>query len=244
VLFSASLANSTWKKYNSGWRKFLSFIEKFESTLVWPVQTCTVRNFALWCLTTDRLKPETVKIYIQSVQLAHTLKGVPCSKFMEDNLLKMLLTGACNLDLYKPEPLSSSRRSVNLNLLSVLGHRIAQENWSLESKQIVWAAALVAFFTCSRMGEILPSEQNYDPFATLCWSNVKFTENNEILIFLPSTKTNCSKGEFVDLFPFEIDSCCPVAAIKKLHEIAKNSPNYVIKPVFSFSNGKMFTTKK
>jgi len=197
MLISAALAKSLWSKYNSGWKKFIYFHSILGKDLTWPVQNETLRSFVFWCLSSQNLKPSTVKTYLTAIRVAHELKGFSIKWSEKDTIIKMALSGSENLNLYKVDerPL---RRSVSINLLFILGHRISNLDWSKESKQLFWTAALLAFFSGARMGELLPSGANYDPFATLRWSNIKFLDNGEILIFLPSTKTSSSEGEFVD----------------------------------------------
>jgi len=200
-----------------------------------------IRSFVAWCLASEKLKPETVRSYLRSIHLANVFKGFNDYSNTKDDIIEMLLTGAANLSLYSQKATSLNRRSVNIHILLVFGHRLATSDWSPYSKAVVWTAALLAFFTCARMGEILPLNNNYDPFATLCWKQIKFLENNEIVIFLPSTKTNSSSGEFVDVFPFELKECCPVAAIKNLRALAIENGFTEDKPVFNFANSKPLT---
>jgi len=219
---------------------FLSETKKIP--IVWPVPIETIRSFVFWCLLNEKLKPNTVKSYLSSIRFAHELKNSNPAPFEKDLIIKMALTGAENLNLYHVDN-KPVRRSIDINAIYVIGHRISNLDWSKESKQLVWTVSLLAFFSGARMGELLPSCQNYDPFATLCWSNVKFLDNGEIVIFLPSTKTNSSKGEFVDIFPFSDQFCCPVAAFKIWKNL--NLQNIMLnKPVFCFKNGNTFTPKK
>ena len=54
------------------------------------------------------------------------------------------------------------------------------------------------------MGEIVGiTEKNFDPNTTLLWENVKFTNNNEILIYLQYSKTTGFKGKIIDLYAIE-----------------------------------------
>ena len=46
------------------------------------------------------------------------------------------------------------------------------------------------------MGEILPLlENSFDPDTTVVWDNVKFSDEKEIVIFMPYSKTKGFKGE-------------------------------------------------
>ena len=51
------------------------------------------------------------------------------------------------------------------------------------------------------MGEILPLlENSFDPDTTVVWDNVKFSDEKEIVIFMPYSKTTGFKGKFIDLY--------------------------------------------
>jgi hypothetical protein len=69
-----------------------------------------------------------------------------------------------------------------------------------------------------------------------------FLDKDEVLIFIPSTKT-ASKGEFIDLFPLRGHPCCPVAALKKLQSMQEQTSKYEKDlPVFTFESGNFLTT--
>jgi hypothetical protein len=69
--------------------------------------------------------------------------------------------------------------------------------------------------------------------------------DNEILLYIPATKTSHNKGEFIDLFPFENNPVCPVSALKRLLNLALSKKLFDMnKPVFMFENGKCLTVQK
>jgi hypothetical protein len=72
---------------------------------------------------------------------------------------------------------------------------------------------------------------------------VKFLNFDEILLFLPYTKTNKGMGDFVDVFPTK-DITCPVKAIRKLMSVQMDKNVFDLqKPVFMFSSGKLLTVR-
>ena len=135
---------------------------------------------------------------------------------------------------------------MNIHLLNILGHRIAQLEWADFSKQIVWTACVVSFFSSCRMGELLPShEKSIDPLTTLTWSKVNFINKKEIAIFVPYTKTTGFKGKIIDIFEVNIEDICPAAALVKLKNMAETrglAKPFV--PVFSFKKDSFLTRKK
>ena len=67
------------------------------------------------------------------------------------------------------------------------------------------------------MGELVPTyEKNFDPSTTLMWENVKFSDDGEILIFIPYSKTTGFKGKVVDVFKIENNKNCPAASLHRL----------------------------
>jgi len=63
---------------------------------------------------------------------------------------------------------------------------------------------------------------------------------NSWIIHIKSPKSGLKGGEFVDIFEFLGQNCCPVSALDRLKSISPNS-NLINTPVFTFSNGKPLT---
>jgi hypothetical protein len=238
----SSLTKNTWASYSSGWNCFKKFELEEKLTVVWPLSVEVARSFVVWCLSKRNLKVSTVKLYLSSLKMIHTLQGFDCINFSKDKLIEMILTGAGNVE---PSLVPKTRRAMTLDLLLVLGSNIAKCNWSRVSKQVVWAACTLSFFTSARLGEILAAQtKKFDRFSTLTWENVLFLDRNEVLVYIPSTKTS-TRGEFIDLFPLKDHPCCPVAALKKLAVLQNSLPGYSkANPVFTFESGTYLTTSK
>lgn len=242
-LIALSLTKSTWAKHRSGWNNFAEFEKLGNSIHTWPLEKKVIRDFTVWCLLEKKLKPGTVKSYISSLQLAHTLKGFDNENYNKDRLTNMLLTGAGNQNMLNPEN-SNTRRVFTLPLLKILGHRIATSDWPEGVKQTVWAASTLGFFSSVRMGEILsPREKTFDPNSTLLWGQVLFTKSNGLLIHIRQPKVKKTEGDFLTLFEFEESKCCPVASMKRL-KMLQEEMGYEgkDKPVFCFPSGKLLTT--
>ena len=96
------------------------------------------------------------------------------------------------------------------------------------------------------MDEILPLlENSFDPDTTVVWDNVKFSDEKEIVIFMPYSKTTGFKGKFIDLYPIAGSSICPSASLFKLKKMAVSEGIWdKSKPVFSFKSGKFLTIAK
>ena len=136
--------------------------------------------------------------------------------------------------------IKGTRKVMSLPLLKILGNEIAKLNWNENSKQVVWSVFTLSFFGSFRMGEILPQQENtFSPLDTLLWSDVKFLENNHILVHVKTPKSRLPQGEFVDIFQFDGQGVCPVKAIMALRDSLGMVD--LASPVFQFSNGSFLT---
>jgi hypothetical protein len=239
-LINASRASSTWSVYSTGWNSLKNFAIDLDITLQWPVDIEIVRTYVVWCISKKNLKTSTVKLYLSAIKMGHTLQGLTPVDYHKDKIIDMLMSGAANVE---PTPVKT-RRAMNISTLLLLGHRIACTSWNKLSKQVVWAACTTCFFTSARLGEILASKpSDFDRKSTLCWTNVTFLDKEEMIIYIPSTKTS-PKGEFIDLYPIPTHPCCPVAALRKLLVLQKEIGWRKDDPVFTFSSGRFLTTRE
>jgi hypothetical protein len=99
---------------------------------------------------------------------------------------------------------------MSLPLLKILGHEIAMSEWEDDNKDVIWTAAVLAFFGSLRW--------KYNPYETLLWSDIKIFEGKSALLHI-KVKKNCSKeSEFVDIIPLSGLGCCPLAALIELRK--------------------------
>jgi len=219
-----SVTSSTWRRHSSAWNLYKTCCEELNMCIELPISITNMRVFVTWALSKRKLQASTVESYISSLNIMHDLTGNTCDKFSRDRCIQLALKGSANLVMLKGN-VSSTRLSMNVHLLKLMGHRINEQNWDEISKQIIWTAGVISFYTSCRMGEIVADNRSsYDTFTTLKLNYVKFLDNSEILIFLPYTKTTGLKGAIVDIFPTK-DSTCPVAAIVKTKRLVFKKKN-------------------
>jgi len=170
-LVEASYAASTWARHASA----MNCLEKFGYIrgvkIMYPVQLEILCDFVSWALLEKGLKADTVKAYLSSINVAHNFRGLNshCSNVIITSMLK----GAKNMSLY--EGLARGTRKVmSYPLMRLLQHQIFNSEWLDDSKLVVWAASLTAYFGSFRLGEILPKSENYNVEETLMWGDVKF----------------------------------------------------------------------
>ena len=190
-----SVTKNTWSRHCSARKLFDEFCNTYSLSNVLPIKIESIRAFATWAVSRKGVKESTVKAYISSLNVAHSLSNNRTCNLNSDPCIKMVLKGAKNLEGLLGEK-SIVRMPMNIHLLEVLGHRISSETWSEFSKQVFWTTCLTSFLTSCRMGEILPTyEKCFDPDTTVLWQNVQFLETGDILIFVPYSKTSDLRGK-------------------------------------------------
>ena len=243
LLYSASKA--TWAKHCSAWKLYDEFCQFYNVKFELPVSIGYARAFATWAVSRRKLKNTTVKSYLSSLNVAHTLSGSFSSNLNSDPCVKLAMRGAENIANVNGT-CKTNRLPMNIHLLNILRHRISELPWSPFSKQIFWTACTLCFFTSCRMGELVPSqERNFDASTTLLWDNVREINNTEFIMFVPYSKTTGFKRKIVDIFEIKGDKNCPAAAIRKLRKMMREKTDFKSNvPVFSFHSGKNLTKKQ
>ncbi len=239
-----SKAKTTWNKHFSAWNLYIDFC-KNQNISAWPATIEKIRAFATWAVTTRKLKSSTVKAYISSLSVNNALCNSSQSPFFNDLVLKMILKGAENREMTSYNK-TKPKLSLNPHMLKILGHRISESAWGDISKQVLWTALITCFFSSCRMGElVVNNEQFFDPKVTLKWENLKFPDNDSILLFIPFTKTKGFRGDFVDLFSFYDKNYCPVANLLKLKSMLQEKDIFrTSSPVFMLESGLYLTKNK
>lgn len=154
---------------------------------------------------------------------------------------RICIKGAEHLQLTASHSHRPPRRAVTLPLLKIIGHKLANTDWSEIDKQTVWTSCVLSFFTSARLGEILAAnEDHFDPSATLIWSDVKIRKDGSAILTARLPKSG--KAEFLDVFPFPGHGCCPAEALA-LHTSLQQEAGLAAQdgPVFRMMDGKNLT---
>ncbi len=84
-----------------------------------------MRGYVNWALTSKKLRPDTVKVYLSDLKLAHKLKDEKI-EFENDFFINAMLKGAKNVSLYtEPKQLSKIRNVFSFTKI----------NWSRNCKK-------------------------------------------------------------------------------------------------------------
>jgi hypothetical protein len=233
-LVEASYAASTWARHASA----MNCLEKFGYIrgvkIMYPVPLEILCDFVSWALLEKGLKADTLKAYLSSINVVHNFRGL--NSHCSNGIITSMLKGAKNMSLY--EGLARGTRKVmSYPLMRLLQHQIFNSEWSDDSKLVVWAASLTAYFGSFRLGEILPKSENYNVEETLMWGDVKFRNEDSVLIHVEVDKCKNVAGSYIDLFMSDMLPMCPVKTLLRLKASRVGSKL----PVFSFANGKMLT---
>ncbi len=178
-----------------------------------PIPTPALRGYVNWALKDKKLSPATVRVYLSDLKNFQKLEDLPTSNF-EDFFVSSMIKGAESLSLY--DSLAKRvRLAMSYPLLKIIGHEIANSNWTTHSKKVFWTACCVAFFGSFRMGELLSQEETKYNTEALTWDCVKFVSDDSAVIQIKFPKTSKSgSSQFVDIFRTSDSSTCPLTCLK------------------------------
>ncbi len=218
-------------------KSFLTFAASSGSHVTWPIPLHLLSGYISWAGSTKGLKASTVSAYLSSLKFLHVANGVDPSAFFSPKI-GLLLKGLANLEIYSGVA-PFQRSAMNLSVLKLLGHALAQSGLPSLDKKALWACFCLAFYGSLRMGEILCSRSgSFDSVDSFLWSDISWVSSDHIVLHLRNTKT--AKQVNVDLFSIPSCSSCPVAALAAFHRKSNNLPSA---PVFVWSSGLCITVR-
>jgi len=234
----AYLSENSWNRYNSALNSWAGFIKHSGKLFSWPFERKLLRGYVGWAVNVKHLQPDTVRVYLSDLKLAHELRNKNTDAF-DDFFLKKMLKGADHLKMYS-EIKNKTKLVMPFQMLRILGHEIVKSDWTVEKKKIFWGASCLAYFGSFRMGEILSKTKGGEP-ENLKWGDVNFRPDGSALLNIrfPKIIKNV-QGDFVDIFGLEGKDYCPVQCLKSLAKNAAHENNKN-KNVFSFSDGTCLT---
>ena len=237
-LISAAYSSASWRCMNTAWNIWKKFCSANNLNPNINQSSKTGTKFVEWLILTKKLKISSIESYLSSVATILKLKDLNFNIF-DSFIANTVLKGGKILELknfnFKP-----SRKVMTLDILKIIGHEIVNSDWASDSKRIFWTSCCTMFFGSFRISELLSvSDSNFDPLSCLLWKDVKFKKDS-IIIHVKVPKSRNPEGDFIDLFRFDVNSCCPVRALMGLknHSALSSFPD---KPVFSFDSGKLLT---
>lgn len=232
-LIGNSLAKSTWKRYNSAWNIWRKFCKEGKQN-AFKISNTKKLMFICWCSKNTSLKYTTINMYLSAISKIFRLaKGK-----REKETQKQLLKGLGNECSKKPGTPEVPIHPVTLDLLANLKFSLKSGRKSNLEKLSLWGAAVVAFWGCFRIGELLCREKyKFDKYTDLLWKDIRFGRD-QVLIRIKSGKTSGSKPVMVRLGRLPGKKFCPRTALRRLKVFLKSEkefhPNL---PVFRAPDG-------
>jgi hypothetical protein len=235
----ASMAKTSWNRYNAAFHSWTNYANFYGKLYSWPFDICLLRGYVNWAINVKHLQPNTVRIYLSDLKLAHCLRNAKTDIF-DDFFIKKMLKGADHLKMYSAIK-NKTKLVMTFQMLRVLGHEISKTDWTIEKKRLFWSTSCLAYFGSFRMGELLAKERG-GGWEDLKWSDVTFRKDGSILINIrfPKVVKN-TQGDFADIFPITGKDYCPVRNLKALAKFANHKKNQD-KNVFSFEDSRCLTT--
>ena len=233
-LFSAGLANSTKKSYQSGANRYIRFCSLFGIT-PYPTSEWSLSYFVGY-LFQEGLSASTVKGYLSAVRHAQISLGLGDPKMGDMPQLKYQIKGL--------RKLSSGRQQSRLPItIDILRH--LRSSWEkfpvLVDGTMLWVACCMCFFGFLRSGEIVvPADSAYDGAIHLSAGNVHVdntTDPQYLEVRIKASKTDPFRhGVSIYLGRSHAD-LCPVSAVLAYMVLRGTSPG----PFFTFADGRYLT---
>jgi hypothetical protein len=241
-LNSTAITSKSWLKYNTAYNNLEKFSKNTNTTIEWPLNKEVINGFVIWCISNDRMCPNTIKSYIYALSQIQQWKGLgPIN--IGDSMTKKFLSSAKNAKTNeKKQTKSQTNGTITLKKMQKL-KKYLHKTLRKDDRRAVWAAMTVAFFGSFRMGELLAQEpKSFDKTSTLLWENVEKHKTHNV-IQLKSPKSG-KIGETVVIFPFPVKIFCPINALKKLESNQRKQLSWRTNmPVFRLKNGLNITKK-
>jgi hypothetical protein len=124
-IIAASMVAASWHHHSASINCFKKFCISEGIKMSWPVPTETVRKFTSWSIKTKKLSPDSVRVYISNLKLAHKLRNIACP-FKNDIFIPLMIKGAKNLSIYKQ--ICKPAKFVMSYQLKIIGHNFSRPN--------------------------------------------------------------------------------------------------------------------
>jgi hypothetical protein len=235
-LIGNSLAKSTWNRYKCAfkiWKKFCADTKSKENCI--DVETEIM--FTCWCSENTKLKAATISMYLSAITHCLSLMGVGGGQ--RGGLLASVSKGLKNSQSKEKGGEKQNCSPITIDILRHLRNLLLGGGGNRITRLSAWTAALVAFWGCFRLGELLCGKQGvFDKYSDLQWRDVELSKNS-VKIRIKSSKTSGAKPVFVQLGKLKDKKLCPRHAVKQLMSLQKEKGIFAkTLPVFRKGGGK------
>jgi len=230
--FHKGLAENTHRTYSSAQRQYLTFCDRHGFTAV-PASEETLSLFVAFLA--DRLKPQSIKVYLASVRALHISHGIhnPLTHTIK---LQQTLRGIERVHSSLPK----QKLLITFDLLCHLQYFIELHP---KDDTVYWAAVTTAHFLLLRAGEFtVTSKTSYDAETLLCLQDVSLhttqTGDEYVALHLRKSKTDQQhRGVvlYVGLAHHTVYAVCTLKTNLHLqHAHPRSTPS---SPLFRLSSG-------
>ena len=211
--FSAGLMASTHKTYEAAERRYLNFCKSFS---IRPLPTSEeILCYFVACLGQQGLAHTSIRTYLSGVrqlQIAHGFKNPEIDQMPR---LRQILKGV-KVERGKEGKAPRPRLPITPSILRKLKAVWLNSNTSF-NPMMLWAAALVTFFSFCRSGEItVEDERKYDPKTHLSFADVSVdnaVSPSVISLNIKYSKTDQGRVGVRVILGRTGDDLCPVLAL-------------------------------
>ena len=220
------IAPSTHHTYQSALRKFSNFCSQYNIVSPFPVSEAISCYYAA----SQKLSPQTIKTYLAGIRHMQITLGLPEPKeFSSLPRLRLVQSGIKRVHAHNPPESSRIRLPITPAVLRQL-HTL----WSTRAADpdivMLWAAAVMCFFSFFRSGELtIPSQNAYDQAKHLSWGDVAVDSIHSpkmLKVKLKQSKIDQLR-QGVEVFIGKTGcSLCPVAATLAYMAIRGSHPGH------------------
>ena len=228
-----SLANSTWDNYSRVLGKLEDCARVTKRRISFPMDEAMVLTFISFLLNSG-LKSSSVQKTLSAVRLLHMTHGHPVP-VLRPPIVQNILKGRSHFDEER-DRYRNKRLPVTLNVLRLILASLKLSQFSSHHQLLVSSVALLAFWGCFRVGELLGQEATkVDPLNDLLKRDVWVTRKlikgrlTKILhVRLKSSKESRDmfRGVVVEVFEHYGAELCPVAAWERYRDfVGRSNPD-------------------
>ena len=167
---NASLASSTWSKYQTTDKLLRTIESHYDRQLPFPFSETSTLLFCCYLLT-QGYKSETIECHLSSLRNAHLTKGFDPPN-LRPVVVQQLLKG--NRNLHNLEDSGLGRAAVDVQDLTVIRSNLMKLGLCHHDKVLLWFSMLCMFYGSLRVHEVFPTKKSeYDPTQTLLRKDIK-----------------------------------------------------------------------
>ena len=222
--YMAGLTASTHKTYRAAERRYLDFCGSFSITAL-PTSESTLCYFVT-CLAQHGLSEGTIKTYLSGVRQLQISYGLQEPLINQMPRLRQILRGI-KVEKGKAGCPHRSRLPITPMILRRMKPQWITGQPSFNSVML-WAAAVVTFFSFCRSGETtVGGEAQYDPSTHLSYSDVAVDDPDSpsiVSLFIKQSKTDQERVGVRVIIGRTGDDLCPISALLDYLRLRGSAP--------------------